>query len=507
MLAVDLGAESGRVCAVTATDGKLRLRDVHRFRNVPVRASNTLYWDALSLWREVESGVRQGLALGPASVGVDAWGVDFGLLDAEGRLLGNPVHYRDARTDGLLDALCQRLPREAIFGATGIQFMPINTSVQLLSQMLGEDPQLAVASKLLLIPDLMHMWLCGAQVSEYTNATTTQLYDQAAGRWSEAMLGAIGIDPALMPEVVAPGTKLGEHDGLSVIAPATHDTASAVAAVPARGMDFAYISSGTWSLVGLEVDEPRTGPAALAANVTNEGGVAGTTRLLKNVMGLWVLQQCAKSWQAAGVGGAVGPAGASGVPGRALDYHEVARAAATATPLAASFDVDHPDFLQPGDHVALVQRHCRRRGGPVPETVAEVARVVFESLAFAYRRALEAVERVAGRSAGVIHVVGGGARNELLCQLTAEATGRPVVAGPAEATALGNAGVQLIGLGRLGGLPDLRAHVRRAVRLRHHHPRQPRALWDDAYARWSDANDAYSNHTYSNHTAADREDR
>ncbi len=495
VLAVDLGAESGRVCAVTAADGKLRLREVHRFRNVPVRAGDTLYWDALSLWREVESGVRHGLALGPASVGVDAWGVDFGLLDAEGRLLGNPVHYRDARTEGLLDTLLERIPREAIFGATGIQFMPINTSVQLLSQALSEDPRLPVASKLLLIPDLMHMWLCGAQVSEYTNATTTQLYDQAASRWSEAMLGAIGIDPALMPEVVPPGTKLGEHNGVSVIAPATHDTASAVAAVPARGADFAYISSGTWSLVGLEVGEPRTGPDALAANVTNEGGVAGTTRLLKNVMGLWVLQQCAKSWQAAGAAG------------RALDYREVARAAAGATPLAASFDVDHPDFLQPGDHVALVRRHCRRRGGPVPETVAEVARAVLESLAFAYRRALEAVERVAGRSAGVIHVVGGGARNELLCQLTAEATGRPVVAGPAEATALGNAGVQLIGLGRLGGLPDLRAHVRRAIRLRHHEARQPRALWDDVYARWSDANDAYSNHTYPKHTAADREDR
>lgn len=475
VLAVDLGAESGRVCAVTAADGKLRLREVHRFRNLPVRAGGTLYWDALSLWREVESGVRQGLATGPASVGVDAWGVDYGLLDAQGRLLGNPVHYRDARTDGLLDALFARIPRETVFGATGIQFMPINTSVQLLSQTLREDPRLAAARTLLLIPDLMHLWLCGARVSEHTNATTTQLFDQAAGRWSETVLEAIGVDAALLPEVVAPGSKIGEYGGLSVIAPATHDTASAVAAMPARSNDFAYISSGTWSLVGLEVDRPHTGPAALAANVTNEGGVAGTTRLLKNVMGLWVLQQCAKSWQSAG---------------RALDYRDLVEAAGGATPFAASFDVDHPDFLQPGDHVALVQRHCRRRGAAVPETVATVARAVFESLAFAYRRALESVETVSGRSASVIHVVGGGSRNRLLCQLTAEATGRPVVAGPAEATALGNAGVQLLGLGRLGSLAELREHVRRAVRLRHHRPRQPRGPWEDAYARWSDANAA-----------------
>ncbi|MBX3143725.1 MAG: rhamnulokinase [Trueperaceae bacterium] len=413
--------------------------------------------------------MRRGLELGPASVGVDAWGVDFGLLDARGRLLANPVHYRDSRTDGLLDVLFERIARAGVFSATGIQFMPINTSVQLLSQTLGHDPLLAAASKLLLIPDLMHMWFCGSQVSEYTNATTTQLYDQAANGWSGTMLSAIGIDAALMPEVVAPGTTIGEYEGLSVIAPATHDTASAVAAVPARNTDFAYVSSGTWSLVGLELEGPRTGPDALSANVTNEGGVAGTTRLLKNVMGLWVLQQCATRWGA-------------------IDYREVVRAACEAPPLRATVDVDHPDFLHHGDHVETLQRHCRRRGGAVPESLGEVARAVFESLAFAYRRALERVETVAGRTASVVHLVGGGARNALLCQLTAEATGRPVVAGPAEATALGNAGVQLLGLGHLGSLTELRDHVRRAVRLRHHQPLGPRWAWEDAYARWCDAN-------------------
>lgn len=475
VLAVDLGAESGRVSAVTAGAGRLRQQVIHRFSNEPVRVGGTLHWNLLALWREVKRGVSRGRSLAPASVGVDSWAVDFGLVDREGELLGDPVHYRDARTDGMLEALLERLPRERVFAATGIQFMPINTSVQLLAMARRGDPRLAAAEKLLMIPDLMHMWLCGSRVSELTNATTTQLYDQGARTWSRTMLDAVGVERRLMPEVVAPGTRLGESGGLAVIAPATHDTASAVAAVPARGADFAYISSGTWSLVGLEVERPFTGPDAARANVTNEGGVCGTTRLLKNVTGLWILQQCFRRWRE---------------DGSARDYAALVRAAAQAPPLASSFDVDHLDFLAPGDHAELVRSHCRRRGMPQPSSVAEVVRTVLESLAFAYRRALESVERVAGRTAGVIHVVGGGARNSLLCQLTAEATGRPVTAGPVEATVLGNAGVQLIGLGRLEGLEDLRDHVRRGSRLRHHRPVQSRTAWDEAYVRWLEANEA-----------------
>ncbi len=475
VLAVDLGAESGRVCAVTAASGRLTQRTVHRFPNVPVMVGGTLYWDVLGLWREVERGVAMGRHLDPASVGVDSWAVDFGLVDAFGGLLGNPVHYRDARTNGMLTALLERLPKERLFAATGIQFMQINTSVQLLSLAERGDPRLGAADRLLMIPDLFHMWLCGARVTEHTNATTTQLFDQLAGTWSRTVLSAIGVERHLMPEVVAPGTPLGDHHGLPVIAPATHDTASAVAAVPARDGDFAYISSGTWSLVGLEIDRPHTGPDAVAANVTNEGGVFGTTRLLKNVTGLWILQQCLGRWRADGL---------------VKDYRDVVRAAAQAAPLAASFDVDHEDFLSPGDHTALVRSHCTRRGAPQPETVGEVARSVLESLAFAYRRALEKVELVAGRTASVIHVVGGGSRNELLCQLTADATGRPVVAGPVEATVLGNAGMQLVGLGLIQGSVELREHVRRGARLRRFPPAEARRDWDAAYDRWSDANEA-----------------
>lgn len=475
VLAVDLGAASGRVSAVTAAHGRLRQRVVHRFPNLPVRAGGTQYWDVLSLWREVQHGIELGRSIAPASVGVDSWAVDFGLLDAHARLLGNPVHYRDARTDGMLEALLERVPRERIFASTGVQFMPINTSVQLLSQVLREDPQLAAARSLLMIPDLMHMWLCGARVGEFTNATTTQLYDPVAGTWSATMLDAIGLDRGLMPEVVAPGTRIGDADGIPVVVPATHDTASAVAAVPALDGDFAYISSGTWSLVGLEVGRPHLGPDAAAANVTNEGGVEGTTRLLKNVTGLWILQQCLSHWRAAGL---------------EYTYRELMSAASQAQPFASSFDVDHPDFLATGDHTALVSAHCRERGTRGPSTVGEVTRAIFEGLAFAYRRALERVESVAGRTASVIHVVGGGARNDLLCQFTAEATGRPVIAGPVEATLLGNGGVQLLGLGRMGSLTELRRHVRRGVRLKHHAPQAPRGVWDAAYQRWSEANAA-----------------
>lgn len=474
VLAIDLGAESGRVSAVTLAKGRLTQRVLHRFPNVPVSAGGTLYWDVLSLWREVQKGVALGREVAPASMGVDSWAVDFGLLGADGHLLGNPVHYRDARTAGMLDALLARAPREDIFAATGIQFMPINTSVQLLSMRMGSDPQLAAAERLLLIPDLIHHWLCGSTVTEYTNATTTQLYDPAARAWSRSMLDAAGVNARLLPEVVEPGTQIGEADGAPVVAPATHDTASAVAAVPTSGRDFAYISSGTWSLVGLEVDRPHLGPEAAAANVTNEGGVAGTTRLLKNVTGLWILQQCLHAWRTAGL---------------ASDYRQLLQAAAGAEPLRRTFDVDHPDFLAPGDHAELVRRHCRSRGLPEPTSVGEVARAVLESLAFAYRRALEKVERVAGRTASVIHVVGGGARNGLLCQLTAEATGRPVIAGPMEATILGNGGVQLLGLGQLHDLQQLRDHVRRGTRLKRYYPSQPRSAWESAYARWLEANE------------------
>jgi rhamnulokinase len=469
VLAVDIGAESGRVHAVTHEAGRIGQRGLRRFPNRAVEVRGTLHWDVLRLWDEVRAGVRAARDLAPASVGIDTWAVDFALLDERGRLLGNPVHHRDRRTEGAMAALFERIPPDRVFAATGIQFMPINTAVQLMSLVQAADPQLAVAKTFLTIPDLLHHWLTGARACEFSNATTTQLYDAENGSWSSAMLSALGLDVALFPPVVPPGTHLGDFEGLQVVAPASHDTASAVAGLPVRSTDFAYVSSGTWSLVGLETRERHLGPLAMTENVTNEGGVAGTNRLLKNVTGLWIVQQCLRVWREEGL---------------ALDYPDLVRAAANAPAFGAAIDVDHPDFLPPGDHPARIRAHCRAAGQPVPGTPGEVVRVVLESLALAYRRALESVERVAGVTAGVIHVVGGGSRNALLCQLTADVTDRPVVAGPVEATVLGNGAVQLLGLGVVGDLAEARRAIARGCRVRHFRPMGDRAAWDAQYARW-----------------------
>jgi rhamnulokinase len=469
VLAVDIGAESGRVHAVTHEGGRIGQRGLRRFPNRAVEAGGTLYWDVLGLWDDVRAGIRAARALAPASVGVDTWAVDFALLDERGRLLGNPVHHRDRRTEGAMDALFERIPRERVFAATGIQFMPINTSVQLMSLVRAADPQLTVARTFFTIPDLLHHWLTGARACEFSNATTTQLYDATNGSWSSAMLAALGLDAALFPPVVPPGTPLGDFEGLPVVAPASHDTASAVAALPVRSTDFAYVSSGTWSLVGMETRERHLSPLAMSENVTNEGGVAGTNRLLKNVTGLWIVQQCLRVWREEGL---------------ALDYSDLVRAATNAPGLGAAIDVDHPDFLPPGDHPGRIRAHCRAMGQREPVTPGEVVRVVLESLALAYRRALESVERVAGVTAGVIHVVGGGARNALLCQLTADVTDRPVVAGPVEATVLGNGAVQLIGLGVVEDIAEARRKIARGCRVRHYRPMGDRAMWEARYARW-----------------------
>src|SRR5437762_4416938 len=287
VLAVDLGAESGRVMAVHfLSGGGLRLEEVHRFPNDPVAVCGTTHWDVLRLWREVQAGIANGLSHQPASLGVDAWGVDFALLDAHGELLGNPVHYRDPRTEGMLERVFARVPKEQVFAQTGIQFMPINTLYQLMSLVERRSPQLDLARTFLTIPDLLHHWLSGSRVCEFTIATTTQLVNPRTGTWANELLSALDLPASIFPPIVPPGTRLGVYDGIPVIAPACHDTASAVAAVPARSPRFAYISSGTWSLVGLEVKQPLVNAAALAANASNEGGVAGTYRLLKNVMGL-----------------------------------------------------------------------------------------------------------------------------------------------------------------------------------------------------------------------------
>jgi rhamnulokinase len=300
VLTVDLGAESGRVSAVNFDGRQLVLEELYRFPNTPVTVNGTLHWDFLRLWADIQAGIKKGRALQPASIGVDTWGVDFALLDRQGNLIGNPVHYRDGRTANMMARAFAKVPQAEIFAQTGIQFMPINTLYQLLSLVESRSPQLQIAETFLTAPDLLNYWLTRVKLCEFSNATTTQLYNPTAANWATEIIAKLGIPSHIFPEIVPPGTRLGAFEGIPVIAPACHDTGSAVAAVPAQEANFAYISSGTWSLVGLEVDKPILTPEALAANVTNEGGVYGTYRLLKNVIGLWILQQCRAAWAAAG---------------------------------------------------------------------------------------------------------------------------------------------------------------------------------------------------------------
>jgi rhamnulokinase len=466
VLGVDLGAESGRVMGVHFDGGSLAVEELHRFPNTPVRVKGTLHWDILRLWQEIQAGIEKGRTHKPASLGVDTWGVDFGLLDAQDRLIGNPVHYRDARTDGMMELVFASVPREEVFAETGIQFMPINTLYQMIS--LVDSPQLGIARTFLTVPDLLNCWLSGEKVCEFSNTTTTQMYNPRNGTWATGMLEKLGIPTDIFPGIVRPGTRLGVYEGIPVIAPACHDTGSAVAGMPAQGKDVGYISSGTWSLAGLEVDAPVLSDAALAANVTNEGGVNGTFRLLKNVMGLWIIQQCRATWQE---------------EGKTYTYGELVRLAKAAPHFKAVIDVNHPVFLKPGDHPAHIREFCARTGQPVPETPGEIIRTVLEGLALAYRDVFEILSDLVDCQVKVVHILGGGSQNALLNQMTADATGKPVLAGPVEATVLGNALVQLIALGEIKDLPEARQLVAKMEGIRSIEPK-PSPAWDEAFSKY-----------------------
>ena len=466
VLAIDIGAESGRVMAVHFDGSGLQLEEVHRFPNYALTVNGVLHWDILHLWREVQAGIsrsRAHTAGPPASLAVDTWGVDFGLLDRNNNLIGNPVCYRDSRTEGMLDAVFARVPKAEVFAQTGIQFMAINTLYQMMSLVETRSPHLQIAARFLTVPDLLNFWLSGAQVCEFSNATTTQMLNPFTRSWAGELLDALAIPLALFPEVVQPGTRLGTYEDIPVIAPACHDTGSAVAGVPAQTGNFAYISSGTWSLVGLEVAQPVVNEAALAVNATNEGGVYGTFRLLKNVMGLWLLQQCRSNWEQ---------------QGRSYSYPELVSLAESAEPLSSFVDPNDDRFLPPGDHPAHIQAFCQQSGQPIPQSDADIARCVFDSLALAYRDVLRELQTLTGRPIDVIHVVGGGSRNQLLNQLTADATGIPVLAGPSEATVIGNTLVQLISLGELKNLDEGRQLVSGLGELERFKPEEGGA-WQD----------------------------
>jgi rhamnulokinase len=478
-LAFDLGAESGRAILGTLESGRLTLEEIHRFPNTPVRVFSSLYWDTLRLWHEIQQGLRiagRERQTKLDGIGVDTWGVDFALLDAAGALLENPRHYRDARNHGMVDAVFKIVPREEVFAQTGIQFMQINSLYQLYAMRLAGAPALACARTLLMTPDLFNYWLTGVAKSELTIASTSQFYNPQRAGWATELFERLDLPKRILPEIVAPGTCLGpllpqiaEASHLSAVpvyATGSHDTASAVAAAPAVGTRWCDISSGTWSLMGVELDAPVIDARSLALNLTNEMGACGKTRLLKNIAGLWLLQECRRSWALAGL---------------EYSYDELTTMAAGAPPFSAVIDPDA--FLEPDDMPAKISTHCHATGQPAPESVAATARTIFESLALRYREVLESLESLLGRRLNTIHIVGGGSRNRVLNQFVADACGRTVIAGPAEATAMGNVLIQAMGAGELSGLSAVREIVRRSCALETFTP-NPAAPWDQAYEKF-----------------------
>jgi rhamnulokinase len=480
--AVDLGAQSGRVALGRLDGTRLTLEEVHRFPNEPLHLRGTLYWDVLGLYREVLDGLRAASrAAGGAvdSVGVDSWAVDFALLDGRGQLLGNPVHYRDARRAAAFEPALARVPARELYDRTGIQIIPINTIFELSALAAQDDRSLEAAETLMLIPDLLHFWLAGARVCEYTNATTTQCLDARSRRWADDLLARLGVPAGLFAELVEAGRPLGAIAadvavdtglaGAELVAVGTHDTASAVAAVPFRRPGSVYVSAGTWSLVGVEADAPRIDDATFAANLTNEGGVAGTTRLLRNVTGLWLLHECRRAFADAG---------------RAYSFDELVALAESAPPFRSLVEPNDARFTSPGDMPARLRTYCAATGQPEPETPAAVTRCILESLALKHAETVALLATVTGTAPPEIHVVGGGARNELLCRWTAAAAGLPVVAGPEEATLAGNVLVQAIAKGELGSLAEAREVVRASFSPSVYEP--DAALgWDEARARFA----------------------
>jgi rhamnulokinase len=478
-LAFDFGAESGRALLGTLTGGKLSVEELHRFPNTPVRVLGALYWDTLRLWHEIQHGIALAVRdrkLALNGIGIDTWGVDYALIGSDGQLCANPRHYRDKRNNGVMERLFGVVPRDQVFGYTGIQFMQINTLVQLYAERLEGTPALAGATRLLNIPDLFNYWLTGQAKSEVSIASTTQFFNPATMAWATELLTRLNLPTDILCPIVQPGTLLGktlEEPHVPVYATAGHDTAAAVAAVPSEGGDnWCYISSGTWSLMGLELDKPVINAASLAANYTNEVGVAGTVRFLKNIAGLWLLQECRRHWLEEGA---------------EYSYERLAKMAAEARPFSASINPDA--FLEPGGMPGKIAAHCRETGQTAPATHGEYARAILESLALRYRHVLEDLEALSGRRIQVIHIVGGGSKNTLLNQFVADCTGRKVIAGPGEATAIGNILVQAMGAGELKNLNEIRQVVRNSFELTLVEP-HPSADWERAYARYRKLVDA-----------------
>ncbi len=481
-IAVDLGAESGRVMLGRVAEGKLSLEQVHRFANGPIQEQDSLRWDFDRLMTEIKTGI--GLAAKKADspvrgIGVDTWGVDFGLLGADGRLIEKPYHYRDSRTNGMMDKAFAKMPKRDVYENTGIQFMQLNSLYQLLAMRLTNPDMLAKADKLLFMADLFSYFLCGRPFGEYTLASTSQMMDMKTGRWSKAIFKELSLPLEIMPHVTRPGSVVGELTPevakeigcgrIPLIAVGSHDTASAVLGVPGQGDRWAYLSSGTWSLMGVELPQAIVNDKTFAYEFTNEGGVENTIRLLKNIMGLWLVQECKRQWQR---------------EGQDLSYGELTKMAAKAKPFYGYVNCDNSDFLAPGDMPARINKCLSETGQKPTQDKGQMIRLVLESLALKYRSVLSAIEDVTGKTIETLHIVGGGIQNELLCQFTADATGRKVVTGPIEATASGNILLQAKAAGQLKSIDEARQVVRNSFEMKEYTP-QNVSLWDQQYKQFA----------------------
>jgi rhamnulokinase len=478
VLAFDLGAGSGRAILGRLHDVRLTIQEVHRFANDPVRLNKHLYWDFLRLFWEVKQGLVKAGQSGCDlhGIAVDSWALDFGLVDRNGELLGNPYHYRDDQSRGMMEQVSESISREELFSRTGIQFMPINTLYHLYAMRQKNSAILEKAENLLMIPDLIRFFLTGQAYTEYTNATTTQLLHHQSRSWDRTIIERLGLPQHIFGEIIPPSTVAGSLlpsvqkelslPELPVIAVGEHDTASAVVAVPAEAPDFAYVSCGTWSLMGTELASPFINQKSLDGNFSNEGGVGDTYRLLKNIMGLWILQECRRIWSRGD---------------RLLTFAEMVGSARDAKPFQSFIDPDHPSFLHPDHMPAQIKQYCQDTEQPIPQSEGEIVRCILESLAFRYRLVLEQLEELTGIRYSGMHIVGGGSQNTLLCQFTANAIGRPVWAGPVEASAIGNILVQYMALGQINGLQEARAVVKNSFPVIAYEP-ESTAEWCDAFA-------------------------
>ena len=481
MLAIDLGASSGRGIVGSFDGEKITLRENHRFSNDPVFVNGRFTWDILRIFFEIKNSITKTVIDGDdvSSMGIDTWGVDYGLLDRNGRLMANPTHYRDTRTVGISDYVSRFVSAEEIYKVTGIQAIDFNTLNQLAAEGRDDPDMLARAEQMLFIPDLLNYFLTGKRATEYTIASTGMLLDAAKRDFAFDLTDKLGIRRSLFAPIVQPGTDLGEllpqisgevgKNRIHVRTVASHDTASAVIAVPAQGEDFIYISSGTWSLMGMELPQPLINDATRAANFTNEGGALGTIRFLKNIMGLWIVQESRRQWKR---------------EGKDYSFADLQRMAEAEAPLQSFIDPDNALFATPGDMPRRVVEYCKKTGQRVPENEGQIVRTIMESLALRYRATAEGIAELRGKPATAIHIVGGGTKDTFLCRLTADACGIPVAAGPVEATSIGNLCMQLVGKGELTGLAEARELVRRSFDTTVYEPTADRAAYDEAYVRF-----------------------